>query len=182
VLRQHVLARLTRHAALLAALALAGALPSATARAQVAPRDTTGGGDSVAITLGDAIGRAVGQSQEVRLARAQVDLARAQVTSARAAALPQINGGLNYTRTFASQFQSGGFTIPDSLRFEPDPTGTVEERLRYLEDNAANAGLSGLGALFGNLPFGQKNTWSATVTGTQPLFAGCRAPHRRALP
>ena len=148
----------------------------ATARAQAtgAPRGDSARADSIAITLGDAIGRAVGQSQEVRLARAQVDLARAQVTSARSAALPQINGGVNYTRTFASQFQSGGFSIPDSLQFRPDSTASIEQRLRYIEQNAGLAGLTGLGALFGNLPFGQKNTWSATLTGTQPLFAGGR--------
>lgn len=165
-----------RRGALLLATVVAGAAHPATARAQAtsAPLAGPARADSVAITLDDAIGRAVGQSQEVRLARAQVDLARSQVTSARAAALPQVNGGVNYTRTFASQFQSGGFTIPDSLQFRPDSTASVEERLRYIEQNAGLAGLTGLGALFGNLPFGQPNTWAATVTGTQPLFAGGR--------
>ena len=165
--RQHALARAT----LVATLALAALARPAAAGAQATPRDPLA--DSVALTLGDAIGRALGQSQEVRLARAQVDLARAQVTSARSAALPQINGGLNYTRTFASQFSGGsGFSIPDSLRFSPDTTGTIEQRIRYIEQNAANAGLGGLGALFGNLPFGQPNTVTASLTGTQPLFAG----------
>ena len=169
MLRKHVLARAALPAILLAGGLARPAVAAAQGEARVA-RDSTA--DSVALTLGDAIGRAVGQSQEVRLARAQVDLARAQVTSARSAALPQINGGLNYTRTFASQFNGGGFSIPDSLQFTPDSTGTIEQRIRYLEKNAANAGLGGLGALFGNLPFGQANTWTASLTGTQPLFAG----------
>ena len=177
--RQHALARAARGALVLATLLVAGAggpaRPTvAGAQATPTPRADTARADSVAITLGDAIGRAVGQSQEVRLARAQVDLARAQVTAARSAALPQVNGGLNYTRTFASQFQGGGFTIPDSLQFRPDSTASIEQRLRYIEQNAGLAGLAGLGALFGNLPFGQPNTWSATLTGTQPLFAGGR--------
>jgi outer membrane protein len=163
-----------RGAALVAAIAVAARPATVAAQARPAAAADTARADSVAITLGDAIGRAVGQSQEVRLARAQVDLARAQVTSARSAALPQVNGGLNYTRTFASQFQGGGFSIPDSLQFRPDSTASIEQRLRYIEQNAGLAGLGGLGALFSNLPFGQKNTWSATLTGTQPLFSGGR--------
>ena len=110
----------------------------------------------------------------MRLARAQVDLARAQVRSARAGALPQVDGRVGYTRTFASQFQSDGFSLPDSMRFTPDPTATLEERVRYIEENAYKAGLEGLGSLFGNLPFGQENTWTAGITGTQPLYAGGR--------
>src|SRR3712207_7631966 len=57
---------------------------------------------SAPLTLQDAVARAVGQSQEVRLARAQVDLARAQVTSARAQALPQLNGDRKSTRLNSS--------------------------------------------------------------------------------
>ncbi len=153
-----------------AALALFS-LDARTAGAQVAApaaRDSAGG---VEVTLGDAVARAVGQSQEVRLARAQVELARAQVRTARAGALPQLNASVGYTRTFASQFQSGGFSLPDSLRFSPDPTATLEERVRYIEENASRAGLEGLGALFGNLPFGQENTWTAGLVGTQPIYS-----------
>src|SRR5687768_11804443 len=111
--------------------------------------------DSVVLSLQEALTRAFGQSEEVRLARNQVELADAEVRNVRAGALPQINANLGYTRTFESQFSGGGgFEIPDSLRFEPDSTASVEERLRYLEQNAELAGLAGLGSLFGNLPFG----------------------------
>lgn len=179
MLRQHALARHVRRAALalLAGAALAG---PAVARAQVTPRDAWPATpaqptDSVGLALGDAIQRALSQSQEVRLARAQVDLARAQVTSARSAALPQINGGVNYVRTFASQFSGGAaIAIPDSLQFRPDTTASLAERLRYLEKNAGTAGLGGLSSLFGNLPFGRPNAWTASLTATQPLFAGGR--------
>ena len=162
----------TRARRALLALALALPFPASGAQASLQP---AGRADSATVSLPDAIARALDQSQEVRLARAQVDVARAQVTSARAAALPQIDGNVNYTRTFASQFDTGeGFALPDSLRFEPDTTVSIEERVRYLERNAANAGLGGLGALFGNLPFGQANAWTASLTGTQTLFAGGR--------
>jgi outer membrane protein TolC len=96
------------------------------------------------------------------------------VRQARAGALPQLDGSVAYTRTFASPFQSGGFTLPDSLRFSPDSTASLEERIRYLERNAPLAGLGGLGSLFGNLPFGQANAYTLALTGSQPLFAGGR--------
>ena len=131
--------------------------------------------DTVRLELSDAIARAVGQSEEVRLARSQVDLANAQVTAARSAALPQIDGNLSYTRTFDSPFNTGtGFTLPDSLKFEPDPTLPLEERVRYLEDRAPSAGLGGLGSLFGNLPFGQANSYVLSGSLSQPVYSGGR--------
>jgi outer membrane protein TolC len=73
--------------------------------------------DSTVLSLDDALSRALGQSQEVRLARAQMDLADVQVTATRAQALPQLNGTLSYTRTYYSPFNTGGVRIPDSLKF-----------------------------------------------------------------
>ena len=131
--------------------------------------------DTTPLSLEEAIARAIGQSQEVRLARAEVDLAETQVRAARATALPQLDASVLYTRTFASPFSGGGsFTLPDSLRFEPDPTLPLDQRVTYLEDNAANAGLGGLGALFGNLPFGRENTYIAALSGSQLLYSGGR--------
>ena len=137
-------------------------------RVTAAPRDT------VRLGIGDAIARAVGQSEEVRLARSQVDLADAQVTAARSAALPQIDGNVSYTRTFDSPFNTGGFTLPDSLTFEPDTTLSLEERVRYLERRAPGAGIGGLGALFGNLPFGQANSYVVSGSLSQPVYSGGR--------
>ena len=130
--------------------------------------------DTVRLAIGDAIARAVGQSEEVRLARSQVDLADAQVTAARSAALPQIDGNVSYTRTFDSPFNTGGFTLPDSLTFEPDTTLSLEERVRYLERRAPAAGIGGIGALFGNLPFGQANSYVLSGSLSQPVYSGGR--------
>ncbi|MET0396933.1 MAG: TolC family protein, partial [Longimicrobiaceae bacterium] len=131
--------------------------------------------DSAALSLDEAVRRAMGESQEVRLARSQVQLADAQVSATRAQALPQLGANLGYTRTFASAFSGGGtITIPDSLRFEPDPTLPLEQRVAYLEDRTPTAGLGGLGALFGDLPFGQENAYTATFTGSQLLYSGGR--------
>ena len=132
-------------------------------------------GDSATLTLDQALARALGQSQEVRLARSQVELASTQVTAARAEALPQLNGTLSYTRVYATPFNTGGgFAIPDSLRFSPNPNASVEERIRYLEQNAGNAGLGGIGGLFGSLPLGRPNTYVAGISGSQLLYSGGR--------
>ncbi len=138
-------------------------------------RPTNTPADTATLTLEAALARALGGSQEVRLAKSQVDLADAQVTATRAQALPQINASLSYARTFASPFNTGsGFTIPDSQKFSPDPSGTVEERLRYIEQNAGNAGLGSLGGLFGSLPLGRPNAYVAGVSGSQLLYSGGR--------
>jgi outer membrane protein TolC len=155
-------------AVVLLALSAAGAgaqQASDTARSAGAP-----------LTLEEALARALDGSEEVQLARAQVELARAQVRSARSAALPQVNTQLGFTKTLRSVFQSAGsgFTLPDSLRFDPDSTGSVDARLRYLERNTPNAGLGALGTLFSDLPFGNENAWVAGLSLSQPLFTGGR--------
>jgi outer membrane protein TolC len=131
-------------------------------------------GAQTSLTLEQAVARALTVSEEVRLARSQVDLARTQVSTARAGAFPQLDGRFGYTRTFASAFSGGGFQLPDSARFAPDPNRPIDERVRYLEDHLPTAALSGLGSLFGNLPFGQPNAYTATLSGSQVLFSGGR--------
>ena len=149
-------------------------IASARALAQ-APQPAIATRDSVELSLEQAVQRATTQSQEVRLARSQVEFAESQVRATRSGLFPQLTGHLGYTRTFESAFSGGGgFTLPDSLRFEPDTTASIEERVRYLERRAPSAGLAGLGALFGNLPFGQPNTYTAGVNGTQALWSGGR--------
>ena len=150
-------------------LALALAVPGH-AGAQQANRD------SVTVSLQDAVNRGLSSSEEIRLARSQVDLASTQARAARSEAFPQLAAQLGYTRTFASAFAGGGggFTLPDSLRFEPDSTLPLDQRVKYLEDQVPTAALGGLGALFGNLPFGQENAYNGAITGSQTLFSGGR--------
>lgn len=127
--------------------------------------------DTLALSLSDAIARALATSEEVGLAEAQVSLADAQVRAAYASLYPQIDGSVGYTRTIQSAFNVGGGGIPDSLRFDPDPTLPLEDRVRYLEQNAPNAALGALGGLFSDLPFGQENTYSFALTGSQVIFS-----------
>jgi outer membrane protein TolC len=127
------------------------------------------------LSLEDALRSASQRSDEARLARSQVEVAQSQVASVRSAALPQINANLGYTRTFKSLFDSGSsFELPDSVRFSPDPSLPIADRIAYLEDNAGLAGLGGMGSLFGNLPFGQKNAYTAGISASQLLYSGGR--------
>lgn len=141
------------------------AVPGA-ARAQLAAAP-----DTIALSLREALARALERSEEVRIAQSQVAQAEASVASARSSLLPQVNTQLLYTRALRSVFQDAGFEVPDSLRFEPDSTADLLERIRYLEENTPNAAFGALGGLFGNLPFGREHTWNAVATVHQPIFS-----------
>jgi outer membrane protein TolC len=54
--------------------------------------------DTLRLSLADAVTRAIRESDEVRLASAQVDVTEAQVTTARAAGLPALQMTGNYTQ------------------------------------------------------------------------------------
>jgi outer membrane protein TolC len=154
------------------AIAAAQAAGAQTAAAQTAAARV----DSLDLSLDAALERALESSEEVMLARSQVDLAAARVRDAWSAALPQISGSAGYTRTVKSAFDTGGgdFELPDSLKFEPDPTASIEDRIAYLEDKTPNAAFGALAQLFGDLPFGQKNAYTFGLSGSQLLYSGGR--------
>jgi len=118
-------------------LAVAAALAAAPARAQ-------GPTDTLRLTLDAAIERALGQSEEIRLAKSQVAEMNGQVREAFAGALPQINGSVTYTRQFASIFQGLG---------------------------GDNNGDTSFTNIFKNSPFGAPNAWAFEVTASQLLFS-----------
>lgn len=118
-------------------MAAAAWLAAAPAVAQ-APSDT------LRLTLDDAIQRALTQSEEVRLARAQVMETNGQVREAFAGALPQLNGNVTYTRQFASIFQSL---------------------------NSSGNGDTSFTNIFKKSPFGAPNSWAFEVTASQLLFS-----------
>ncbi len=116
--------------------AVAAALAAAPAQGQT-PADT------LRLTLDAALRRALAQSEEIRLADAQLDETNGQVREAFAGALPQINGSVTYTRQFASIFSG-------------------------LAGNGSDTGVTNL---FKNSPFGAPNAWAFEVTASQLLFS-----------
>jgi outer membrane protein TolC len=120
-------------------LALAAALAAGPARAQTAP------GDTLRLTLDAAVQRALAQSEEMRLAQAQLGATNGQVRQAFSGALPQITGTVTYTRQFASIYQSLG--------------------------GGGAGGDTTFTCLFKNSPFGAPNSWVFQVTGSQLLFS-----------
>jgi len=161
-----------RHRAWLAAVIAATAAVSGAEAQQPAAAVRS---DTVSLSLEEAVQRATQESEEVQLARAQVALARTQVKTARAQAMPQLNASLGYTKTLASPFDTGGgFELPDSLRFDPDPNAPLEERVRYLEQRTPLAGRAGRGSLFSDVRGGQENSYTAYLSGSQLLYSGGR--------
>jgi outer membrane protein len=97
------------------------------------------------LSLDEAVARAVAIGEEVASVRARRAGAEGQIQQARAGALPQLTASVNYTRTLASLFQD--------LAFPANGNG----------DNP-----------FADLPFGQPNTWNATLQVRQPLYSAGR--------
>lgn len=105
-------------------------------------------GDTVRLSMDQALTRAGTVGEEARLARSQVEIAASQVKSARSAALPTLDGSFNYQRTYASPFQ---IKAPAA---EPGDTAT-----------------NPLAKMFENLPFGRVNQYTANLTATQAIFS-----------
>ncbi len=100
--------------------------------------------DTLALSLEDAVHRALSHAQAMRVAEAQITAADGRVREALSAALPQVNASLTYGRQFASIFQGAA---PDS---------------------------SPLAGIFRNSPFGSEHSWTADLTGSQLLWSGGR--------
>jgi outer membrane protein TolC len=147
-----------------------GLLPSTLAAQQVPARAAR---EPLRLSMEDAVRRALETGDEIKVARAQVQQAHGQVTQAWASALPEIRGSLTYLRTFASSFRVEG-TVDSTHLFRPDSLAPLANRVSYLERELRNgeATTTGLGQLFSGLPFGQPNTYTATLTLTQTLFQG----------
>jgi outer membrane protein TolC len=133
----------------------------------------------IPLSLEDAIRRSVQQSEEVQLASADVDLASTRVRAAQSQRLPQINATTSYTRTFQSPFSRGlDFDLAPDQQFNPDPNAPLEQRVRYLEENADNAVLSTLAGLLTTslqgVGLGSPHTYGVNLGGSQLLFSSGR--------
>lgn len=126
--------------------------------------------DTLRLTLDDAIERAIGGGEEMKLVEADYASAQAAYKQARSSALPQLHAGVNYTQQIESVFQDLGSSGGPS--WDPDSTASLEDRVRYLEDNTPNAAFASLGQLFSSTSFGSEHTWTASMSLTQKLFEG----------
>ncbi len=109
--------------------------------------------DTLRLDVSEAVSRALATGEEVALAREQVTRADAQIRQARAGAYPQLSGSLTYDRTLRSVFDLRGTT--------PDPPPGEDPPIDF-------------GELFGDLPFGQPNTWIGSLQLGQALYTGGR--------
>jgi outer membrane protein TolC len=95
-----------RHIAALAAASLlvlpAAADAQATPARPLAPAPARAAGDTIVLTLPDAVTRALRTGEEVRLAATQLEVTEAQVTTARSGALPQLRVQGGYTQVLAN--------------------------------------------------------------------------------
>lgn len=144
------------------------AAPSAEAAARTALQDT------VRLSLPQAVARALSESEEVAVARAQLAQSEAQVTQARSAALPNLNTALTYNRAIRTVFDAVAAPEPaDETRIPNafDTSRTPQERYDILSELMVQDMMSNL---FRGLPFGRRNTYVALFQLRQPLFTGGR--------
>jgi len=156
-----------RTAILLVALAaLAGKSEAVAARAGgVAP-------DTLALSLDEAVSRALRESEEIDRARATLEGAESQVTQAVSNALPQLSSNVVYSRAIKTIFDDMGAmptVLDEDIPPAFDESKTPKERFDLLSDLMATNFVS---ALFEGLPFGRKNTYVATLSLSQPLYVG----------
>ncbi|TVP76154.1 MAG: TolC family protein [Gemmatimonadales bacterium] len=101
--------------------------------------------DPVRLTLQEAVARALETGQEVRLVEEAVLQAEEEITQVRSGALPEVSGNVTYTRQLRSIFDDVGATPPDMNGVGENP--------------------------FADLPFGRPNTWIASLSVNQTLYA-----------
>lgn len=119
--------------------AVARAAPAGADPAPVAP------GDTLRLTLEQAVARALRAGNEMRVAVAGVGVAEGRVKEALAEALPQVTGTVSYNRKLDSIFSG-----------------------------VAETDTSGLGDIFANSPFGAVHGWMLDLTASQLLWSGGR--------
>jgi outer membrane protein TolC len=138
------------------------------------------------VSLDEALQLAEGGSEQVAVAEAGVRRADGQIALARSGLYPQLAGAAAYQRTLQTQFDGifdgGGATQP-CAGLTVNPAAPLDQRVteleRYLQCPPSNP-FAGGGD--NDLPFGQLNTWTASLTFTQMVYDGgtVRAQERQA--
>jgi outer membrane protein TolC len=131
------------------------------------------------LTLDEAVRRARENSEQVVIARSDVQRASGELYRARSEYFPQLNGSLSYTRTLKSEFSalqgdSTAFSDP-CADFVPNPSAPVDQRVTALElamvcRNDENP----FSGIFDNLPFGREHQWNLGLFLSQAVYTGGR--------
>lgn len=128
------------------------------------------------LSLDDALALAEGGSEQVAIAEAGVRRADDQIVLARSERYPQLNSGVAYQRTLQTQFDG----IFDAPAGEPcpslvvDPARPLTDRVAELERFAQCPPSFSFGGEGNDLPFGQLNTWTASLQFSQLVWNGGR--------
>jgi outer membrane protein TolC len=131
------------------------------------------------LTLAEAIRLATEHGETVAIAQAGESRADADLARARSQWFPQIGVAAGYTRTLASEFSVALDDIgPPCAPLTIDPAAPLQTRVGELE-RAASCGAIGPGFNFGDLPFGQRNTYQMTLSFTQAVYTGGRINAQR---
>ncbi len=131
------------------------------------------------LTLAEAIRLATERGEAVAIARAGESRADADAARARSLLLPQVGLVSGYTRTLASEFSIALDDIAAPCApLAVNPSAALTDRVGELE-RAASCGAIGPNFNFGDLPFGQRNTYQATLSFAQPLYTGGRVSAQR---
>ncbi len=171
-------------------LALAGlfavVLPAAVAAQAPLPPPLAPQAPARRITLDEALELAEAGSETVAAAEAGVRRADGQIALARSLLFPQLLSAFGYQRTLQTQFDGifdSDATAPPCAGLTVNPDAPVEDRVteleRYLQCPPSNP-FGGGGDT--DLPFGQLNTWTASLTFAQRVYDGgeTRARERQA--
>ena len=113
------------------------------------------------LTLAAALEIAEAKSEAVALAQTAIARNDGDLVRARSGRRPQLSGTATYERSLANEFQG----VFDDIDF----------------GGGSGDGSDGSGTDFANLPFGRANTWRATLSFSQSLYAGGRVAAQEAL-
>jgi outer membrane protein TolC len=131
------------------------------------------------LTLEDALRLARDQSEAIDAARAGESRADANLLRVNSQRLPQVSFSGAYDRTLASEFTD--VLVVEGPRCAPlavNPSLPLESRVTEIE-RAAGCGAIGSSFNFGELPFGQRNTYRLTLSFGQALYTGGRISAER---
>jgi outer membrane protein len=138
------------------------------------------------LTLDEALQVAEGDSEQVAAAEAGVRRATGQIDLVRSGLFPQLSSGLGFQRTLQTQFDGifdSDATVEPCADLTVNAGAPLDQRVaeieRYLQCPPSNPFGGGGDS---DLPFGQLNTWTASLQFLQRVYDGgsLRAQERQA--